>query len=215
MSKNEQVIQAISFIEYNFELINEYVISINKTIEHNNNNDVGSKNKTYAGVAIAKERVNDLNHLIISSAIIVLYHHFEQTSVEFYNFLEELNCSYKTSEKNTTLKGSIKSIYSEIFKKLNKTLGETNLELRDFENNFSKLIELNLLCNLLKHGDGRSKKEFQEIRPDLFINGDNHITYINNHNNLNLNKSDLLDYAKSIKDFWLDLQKTLSLDVDK
>lgn len=60
----------------------------------------------------------------------------------------------------------------------NKLFGRGIIDIKeilskfDFEienmNCWSKLNELRLLCNVIKHGDGRSAKELRAINPDMF-----------------------------------------------
>lgn len=80
-----------------------------------------------------------------------------------------------------------------------KMLKEYNFDITILSE-YKKIDELRLLYNVIKHGDGDSKKELEKIRADFFVNNgldmfDN--TIIND--TLNISKTDLDTYINSIK----------------
>ncbi len=87
----------------------------------------------------------------------------------------------------------------------------------DFEslNDWPILDELRLLCNVIKHGHGRSEQELRERNGSLFVNADD--TDLMNlyrttllEETLNINSESLFSYASAIKRVWEDVPEQLS-----
>lgn len=64
---------------------------------------------------------------------------------------------------------------------------------------YNKINELKFLYNVIKHGDGKSKRKLEKIRPDIFSKND--LDIYNNtiiDDTLNISKTDLISYINSI-----------------
>ena len=71
---------------------------------------------------------------------------------------------------------------------------------------WDKINELRLLVNVIKHADGNSRNELQNIRPDLFY--DSPSDTINNTINdmkLNITSKDFFEYCSKIIEFINDM----------
>lgn len=83
-----------------------------------------------------------------------------------------------------------------------------------FLDSWAKINELHLLQNVIKHGDGSSANQLEEIRPDLFrMVGDTKIMdlylTILNEQALDVNDSEIVDYGEALKQFWDELPENM------
>jgi len=98
-------------------------------------------------------------------------------------------------------------------------LGEINVV--DFRS-WHKLKELEYVCNAVKHAEGRSSKELEKVRPDLFENPLLLELPVVNFSgkrlpvqqplageNIFLQKNDIESYAVAIEDFWSEFIEVL------
>jgi len=72
--------------------------------------------------------------------------------------------------------------------------------------NFYKINEeLQYICNINKHGDGKSQAELLKIRPDLFED-----KYLSSNKKLkDIDLSQIKDYASEMKSFWMEVYEQL------
>jgi pyruvate carboxylase len=81
-----------------------------------------------------------------------------------------------------------------------------NVDIESFSC-WTQIRELNLLCNVIKHGDGGSAKSLRKIKPELFKQEDN-IDYMKTfkttllEETLNINEMTLRNYRKALLSFW-------------
>ncbi|WP_318615297.1 hypothetical protein [Sporosarcina sp. YIM B06819] len=77
------------------------------------------------------------------------------------------------------------------------------------------LDELRLLANVIKHGEGGSAIELEELRPDFFISEvtDNNLMRVHrtvlNERVLNVKDTDFIKYKEALQSFWRELPERL------
>lgn len=80
---------------------------------------------------------------------------------------------------------------------------------------WSNIDELRLLANVIKHGDGGSATDLEELRPDFFKSDINEISLLKIHRTvlneriLNISDSDFIKYKKALQGFWEGLPERL------
>lgn len=89
-----------------------------------------------------------------------------------------------------------------------------------FINSWSKIKELQLLQNVIKHGDGSSAAKLMEIRPDLFRKvGDTKIMdlylTILNEQALEVKDDDIIEYGHALNEFWDELPERMYLKIQE
>jgi hypothetical protein len=142
----------------------------------------------YQTLAIMKS-----NHLMMT--ISMLYHMWEQQIIKFT--IKELS-HYIIFEQKTL---SYKEVQT-IFRLHNADITSTHA--------WPKIMELKLIVNTIKHGDGASANKLRKIRPDLFqpdaLGGidvlDLHGSVLLDDYSLQVNEKDLYAYIDAVKIFW-------------
>ena len=86
-----------------------------------------------------------------------------------------------------------------------------NLELKS---SWKEINELRLLSNVIKHGDGRSAKQLQKLKPEYFqdeskINRLELYKTTLNDEVLNIGQEDFVRYCKSLIEFWEEIPEYL------
>ncbi|MGE7916968.1 hypothetical protein EYB33_19105 [Lysinibacillus sphaericus] len=94
-------------------------------------------------------------------------------------------------------------------------------QFRGFGRDLEKMLcwetieELRLLANVIKHGDGGSAIELEELRPDFFISEvtENNLMKVHrtvlNEQVLNVKDSDFIKYKEALQSFWEELPERL------
>jgi len=104
----------------------------------------------------------------------------------------------------------VKKIHFEGFcTNLSEIKGKYKLQNVDIES-FScwpQINELRLLCNVIKHGDGKSAKELRKIKPTLFKqeDGTDHMKIFKTtllEETLNIDEKTLHNYSEALLSFW-------------
>lgn len=86
---------------------------------------------------------------------------------------------------------------------------------------WSDINELRLLANVIKHGDGGSATELEELRPDFFISQitENNLLKVHrtvlNEQVLNVSDSDFIKYKEALQSFWEQLPERLYCDFEE
>ncbi|MGE6603290.1 hypothetical protein ACQKEY_16490 [Lysinibacillus fusiformis] len=84
---------------------------------------------------------------------------------------------------------------------------------------WSDINELRLLANVIKHGDGGSATELEEIRPDFFKSeiSENNLLKVHrtvlNEQVLNVSDSDFIKYKEALQSFWEGLPERLYCEI--
>ena len=142
-----------------------------------------------------------------------LYHMFEQQLLMFHR--REL------LTKNEEDKTSLINMY-----KVAELLRASGIEITSFSS-WSKIDELRLVANTVKHADGDSADKLKCCRPDLFINHDpvskvflpgqfmilRQVFQPLTGKDLFVTVSDLSSYVAAIKQFWFELADALEKNV--
>jgi hypothetical protein len=131
---------------------------------------------------------------LISTWHVTLYQLWEQ-QVRLFLF-KELSHTHKLEFKDfcTNIDG------------VKNTFKEHNLNLEDLQC-WSKINELRVLCNVIKHGPGDSAEKLKIINPKLFKQGQNFI-HIEVHNStlidetLDISGNTLKEYTEALLTFW-------------
>ena len=81
-----------------------------------------------------------------------------------------------------------------------------NVDIESFSC-WPQIRELSLLCNVIKHGDGKSAKELRKIKPTLFKqeDGTDHMKTFKTtllEETLNINEKTLQNYTEVLLSFW-------------
>lgn len=81
-----------------------------------------------------------------------------------------------------------------------------NIDIESFSC-WPQIRELSLLCNVIKHGDGKSAKELRKIKPTLFKQEDgiDHMKTFKTtllEETLNINEMTLQNYTEALLSFW-------------
>ena len=115
---------------------------------------------------------------------------------------QQLQLFLKLEKQNGDLLDNYKL---EWWKQVKRAYLEYGIDFEKFSS-WQKLKELRLLVNVIKHGEGDSKKDLQKERPDLFLinNTDRFSLY---HSSLicptlNLSEKDIDSFANVIIEFW-------------
>jgi hypothetical protein len=99
-----------------------------------------------------------------------------------------------------------------------KRLDITSIDVRSFSS-WDKLLELELVSNVIKHAEGRSAELLRNLRPDLFLPITSFkfdIKFVGRvfkplaGQDLYLNESDLEDYKNAICSFWEEFADNIS-----
>jgi hypothetical protein len=76
-----------------------------------------------------------------------------------------------------------------------------NIDISKYKE-WDKIIELNLVCNVIKHGEGNSAKKLRKIFPKIFCNIHPLDSYLIVQDTLNLPESLLRNYVDILIKFW-------------
>ena len=81
-----------------------------------------------------------------------------------------------------------------------------NVDIESFSC-WPQINELRLLCNVIKHGDGKSAKELRKIKPTLFKqeDGTDHMKAFKTtllEETLNIDEKTLQNYSEVLLSFW-------------
>lgn len=158
----------------------------------------------------------------LSDAADILNH---AVSMHKYNFLallcqtwENELISFVTKELKNYFTFEKSLSYSDVMKVLKANIDESKIE------GLSKIEELRLLVNVLKHGEGRSAEELRKIRPDFFKfesylpndEGNDRLTiwdsiYLDSEA-LNIGTEEFYMYSEAINEFWKSMPIRVFLD---
>ncbi len=133
--------------------------------------------------------VKNMRYRHLATYVSMIYQMFEQFILSLAKHQQRF-ISYDSKINNLKLEYLCDGI---------KMLQEYNFDIEILPE-YKKIVELRLLFNVIKHGDGKSKKKLEKIRPDYFIN-----KYLDMYNNtiiddsLNISKADLSIYINAIK----------------
>ncbi len=145
------------------------------------------------------------NHLLMT--ISLLYHTWEQQLIKFT--INEMN-HYSNMKKKVKNYREVQIIFSSHGIIITDTVS------------WSKIRELKLLTNTIKHGDGESAEKLRKIRPDFFLSKYFSITDTLKLNGavllegytLKVDESDLLEYVQSCMSFWDEMPERAYSDTD-
>ena len=89
---------------------------------------------------------------------------------------------------------------------IKKTFKLHNVDIESFSC-WPQINELRLLCNVIKHGDGKSAKELRKIKPMLFKqeDGTDHMKIFKTtllEETLNIDEKTLQNYSETLLSFW-------------
>ncbi len=133
--------------------------------------------------------IKNMKYRYLAIHISLIYQMFEQFILSLSKHQQKF-ISYDIEINNLELK----NIHDGI-----KMLKKYNLDIKKMPE-YQKINELRLLNNVIKHGDGDSKKKLERIRPDIFANSG---IYVYNNtiidDTLDISKNDLNIYIESIK----------------
>ena len=136
---------------------------------------------------------------LIGSYSIIIFHSFERfLALIFHRFLE---MNLKSFLKKPTTEDQKKRIEKVLDSGLETFSEFANLypEIKKF-NCYPKLQELNFVCNVFKHGNGKSKDMLKKIRPEFFLFDDKPIRPLAGWDVL-IETDDLNRYLEAIKAF--------------
>lgn len=166
--------------EYVNEVFQNYDEELNK-------NEIIDKNNCAWGLALLTLQIFEIQYRVTLTFISLIRQMFEQ-------FLTEI-----LIEKLDLKKGLYFSEVKDKFK-------QYGFEFEKVDS-WKKIYELGLLVNVIKHGDGDSRKKLQVIRKDYFFvnNSDDMLKSTINNMKLNVTEKDFIMYCEKIIEFINDM----------
>lgn len=138
--------------------------------------------------------VMNMKYRNLAIYIDLVYQMLEQFFVSFCRFQQRLHTEDKEiSEKKLEKLDQCADLFNEYF----------HLDIKQI-NNYSKINELRLLQNVLKHSEGKSKDKLIKLRPDYFIEKKDVFTLYKNtiiDPTLNISDDDFKEYIENVKIF--------------
>ncbi len=155
-------------------------------------------------------RFESIRQSAINMSSVMLWHLLEQQILEFY-----MKTVLSPDEERLVRYGEDKKMrYSSLYiVEMLRRLRENGLDI-EFCPSWSKVEELRMLANALKHGIGRSSDKLNSIRPDLFIIDEllqakdcgfersSHIRRPAGGDGIYVRESDVVDYFDAAINLW-------------